>query len=169
MSDISALPTPVIVERTAQPYVAYRDAVTMQQVAAPAQHFGEIFAWLADQGIAPAGAPFYKYDLIDMERELIIEAGVPVPAVPDVPADMIAGILPAGRYAGLTYVGHPDDLITVTWHLLKWAGEQGLTWDQHETDQGDQWACRLEIFHTDPADEPDMTKWETELAFRLAD
>lgn len=29
--------------------------------------------------------------------------------------------------------------------------------------------CRLEIYHTDPRDEPDMTKWETQLTFRIAD
>jgi hypothetical protein len=29
--------------------------------------------------------------------------------------------------------------------------------------------CRLELYKTDPAVEPDMNKWETELAFRLAD
>ena len=28
---------------------------------------------------------------------------------------------------------------------------------------------RLEIYKTDPAEEPDMSKWETELAFKLAD
>ena len=32
----------------------------------------------------------------------------------------------------------------------------------------DQWAARLEIYETDPAVEPDMTKWTTQLAFRLS-
>jgi hypothetical protein len=30
-------------------------------------------------------------------------------------------------------------------------------------------ACRLEIYLTDPGKQPDMDKWETQLAFRLAD
>src|SRR5215831_15721980 len=34
---------------------------------------------------------------------------------------------------------------------------------------GERWGCRLEIYHTDPAVEPDMNSWVTELAFRLAD
>jgi hypothetical protein len=34
--------------------------------------------------------------------------------------------------------------------------------------EGERWGCRLEIYRTDPQAEPDMTKWETELAFRLA-
>jgi hypothetical protein len=37
-----------------------------------------------------------------------------------------------------------------------------------ETGQGDRWSCRLEIYLTDPSQEPDMNKWETQLAFRLA-
>jgi hypothetical protein len=35
---------------------------------------------------------------------------------------------------------------------------------------GDQiWGCRLESYRTNPAEERDVTRWETELAFRLAD
>jgi hypothetical protein len=37
-----------------------------------------------------------------------------------------------------------------------------------ETDDGQRWGCRLEVYNTDPAEEPNMNKWETELAFRLA-
>ena len=34
---------------------------------------------------------------------------------------------------------------------------------------GDRWACRLETYLTDPRQEPDMSKWVTQLAFSLAD
>jgi hypothetical protein len=34
---------------------------------------------------------------------------------------------------------------------------------------GERWGCRLEIYHTDPLEQPDMNAWRTELAFRLAD
>ena len=40
----------------------------------------EVFAWLGGGGAAPAGAPFWKYNVIDMAREIEIEAGVPVAA-----------------------------------------------------------------------------------------
>ena len=33
----------------------------------------------------------------------------------------------------------------------------------------ERWAARLEIYETSPADEPDMTKWTTQIAFRLGD
>jgi hypothetical protein len=34
---------------------------------------------------------------------------------------------------------------------------------------GERWGCRLENYLTDPRQEPDMSKWVTQLAFRLAD
>ena len=34
---------------------------------------------------------------------------------------------------------------------------------------GDRWGARLEFYLTDPREEPDMSKWQTQLAFRLAD
>ncbi len=34
---------------------------------------------------------------------------------------------------------------------------------------GERWGSRLEIYLTDPNEEPDMSKWQTQLAFRLAD
>ena len=36
-------------------------------------------------------------------------------------------------------------------------------------EDGERWGGRLEIYLTDPAQEPDMSKWVTQLAFRLAD
>jgi hypothetical protein len=77
--------------------------------------------------------------------------------------------LPAGRYVETTFTGHPDQLINVTADLLRWAAEQGRTFDQHARPDGEVWGCRLEIYQTDPTDEPDMNRWTTTLAFRLAD
>jgi GyrI-like small molecule binding domain len=78
-------------------------------------------------------------------------------------------VLPAGRYATLPHTGHPDGLADATASLLSWAAEQGLAWDVTETSDGERWEARLEIYETDPAQEPDMTRWQTQLAFRLAD
>ena len=160
---------PGIVERAEQPYVAIRGLVTMQTIGAVADRFPEIFGWLAARGVVPAGAPFLEYNLIDMERQLEIEAGIPVVAAVDGDDQILFGVLPAGRYATVTHVGRFDGLIDVTAALLGWAAKQGLEWDMSETDHDQRWGCRLEVYKTDPSEEPDMDKWETELAFRLAD
>jgi effector-binding domain-containing protein len=160
---------PRIVELPEQPYVAIRGLVTMQTVGAIADRLPEVFGWLAARGIEPTGAPFFKYNVIDMERQLEIEVGVPVAAIAAGDGNVLAGVLPPGRYATVTHVGHPNQLVDVTAALLAWAAERSLEWDMTETEDGQKWACRLEVYKTDPSEEPDMDGWETELAFRLAD
>lgn len=161
--------TPVIAERPAQPYVAIRAQVTMQTMDAilpPLQP--QVLAWLRERDIPAAGPPFWKYNVIDMDRLLEVEVGVPVTAPVDGDDRVLAGVLPSGRYATLRYTGHPDGLIGVIASVREWARQEGLTWDMANTPDGERWAARLEIHETDPADEPDMTKWTTQLAFRLS-
>jgi hypothetical protein len=67
-----------IVDRPDQPYVAVRRTITMQTFPEIADRLPGLFGWLAERGIAPAGPPFFRYLVIDMERELDVEAGVPV-------------------------------------------------------------------------------------------
>jgi effector-binding domain-containing protein len=160
---------PQIETRAEQPYVAIRGQVTMAEIGPFAGRTGEVFAWLGARGLAPAGPPFLKYNVIDMMLQLEIEAGVPVAAVPDGDGEVICGVLPAGRYATIMHVGHPSELLGVTKALRDWAAEQGLAWDMSPDGDGERWASRLEISLTDPRQEPDMSKWVTQLAFRLAD
>jgi effector-binding domain-containing protein len=160
---------PEIVTRAAQPYAAVRARVTMAELSGLGTRFGEVFAWLGARGLAPAGAPFFRYNVIDMARELEVDAGVPVAAAVDGDGNVVSGVLPAGRYATLTHVGHPSELYGITGTLLDWAAGQGLTWDMSPGEEGERWGARLETYLTDPSEEPDMSKWVTELAFRIAD
>lgn len=159
---------PEIVERAEQPYAAVRGTVTLETFGEIADRLPELIGSLLQRGVELAGAPFFRYTLIDMQAQLEVEAGVPIAAVLPGDGDMFGDVLPAGRYVSLTHVGHPDELLEVTGRLREWAAEQGLTWDMTDTDQGERWGCRLEILKTDPNVEPDLSKWETELAFRLA-
>lgn len=161
--------TPEIVERAEQPYVAIRASVTMQQLAGLGARVGEVFGWLAARDLAPAGPPFFRYNVIDMDRQLEVEAGVPVASAVAGDDQVVAGVLPAGRYVTALHAGHPDDLIGAVAGLLDWAASQGLRWDMHDTADGERWGSRLEFYLTDPGQQPDMSKWETQLAFRLAD
>lgn len=163
---------PTIVTRADQPYIGITRHITMDNIPEVADRFPEIFEWIGLRGVQPAGAPFFRYHAIDMERQLEVEAGVPVPpgsAIPASDEDVTAGVLPAGRYVSVTHFGHPSGLVQATADLLDWAAKQNLRWDRADSDAGDRWGCRLEIYHTDPDEEPDMSKWEVELCFRLAD
>ena len=53
--------------------------------------------------------------------------------------------------------------------LLDWGAQQGLVWDSWPEGNGEGFGARLEVYLTDPKDEPDLAKWETEVAIRLAD
>lgn len=160
---------PKVVERATQPYVAIKASVTMQTIGTtlPALH-PRVFDWLGTRRLSPAGAPFWKYDVIDMERQLEVEVGVPTTDLVSGEDEIVAGLLPAGRYATLTHTGHPSGLLQATATLLAWAPQEGLSWDASDSEQGQRWGCRLEIYETDPRVEPDLSKWETTLAFRLA-
>jgi effector-binding domain-containing protein len=158
--------TPVLTERPEQPYVAIRGTVTMTEIAAIADRLPDVFGWLAEHDAAPVGAPFFRYLVIDMGRRLEIEVGVPVAAALEGSGDVVAGVLPAGRYATVRHRGHPDELVAVTGELLAWAQAEGLTWDMTTGEDGEHWACRLEVYNTDPRVEPDLNNWVTDLAFK---
>ncbi|MFI1398764.1 GyrI-like domain-containing protein [Streptomyces sp. NPDC020681] len=160
---------PAIVQRAEQPYAFIRGSVRMDAFALIADRLGELIGWVAGQGVEFAGAPFFRFNSIDMEGESEVEAGLPVASVPEPEGDIRVAVLPAGRYVTVTHLGHPDQLFGVITSLREWAAREGLTWDMTEVDGAERWACRLESYLTDPREEPDMNKWEIELAFRLAD
>lgn len=163
------LTEPEVIARPAQPYVAIRAQVTMRTLGTvlPELH-PQVFAWLRERDIPPAGPPFWKYNVVDMDRDLEVEVGAPVAAAVDGDDRVLAGVLPPGRYATLRYTGHPGGLADATASLLAWAEREGLAWDVRRTGDAERWAARLEIYETDPASEPDMSKWTTQLAFRLS-
>jgi len=159
-----------VAEREEQPYVAITERVTMSDIGTvlPELH-PQVGAWMADRRLRPFGAPFWKYDVIDMGGTMEVEVGVPVRDAVEGDERVRAGALPAGRYVTATYTGHPMGLENATSTLLEWAAERDLAWDMATTDVGEVWGARLEIYETDPAEEPDLAKWVTRLAFRLAD
>lgn len=162
---------PEVIERVAAPYVAITATATMNNIGAVVPPLTQqVFGWLRSRGIAAVGDPFWKYNVIDMEGGMEVEAGVVVAepvAELEVDAPVHAGVLPAGRYVTLWHVGHPRTLMDATARLLKWADDHDLSWDVSPSPEGERWGCRLEIYHDKPGQ--DMNDWETELSFRLAD
>jgi len=156
---------PEIVELAERPYVALRGKVAMNEIAAFADRMHEVIGWLAAREVAPNDAPFFKYDVVDMEAGLVLEIGFPVDDLHAGEGEIVTGVLPAGRYASTTYHGHPDGLVDATRDLLAWADEKGLEWDA----EGDRWAARLEVYKSDPREVPNMADWDTELQFKLKD
>jgi effector-binding domain-containing protein len=157
---------PTVETRIDQPYAAIPVKVSMDELGAVVPPLtGQVFDWLADRGIRPAGPPFWRYVVVDMDADLELETGVAVASAVDGDERIRTGVLPDGRYATVVHKGHPDTLVSATRDLLDWAAQRGLEWDAN----GKAWGCRLEEYLSDPAEVPDMSQWETRLAFRLRD
>jgi effector-binding domain-containing protein len=157
-------------QRDPQPYAGIAVSVTMDSFAATVDEaFPEVFGWLAEHAIAPAGPPFIRYHVIDMAATLQIEFGVPVAAAIVDDGRIRSGVLPAGRYLVLRHVGPFEGLIEANAALQQWAEEQGIALDSWDTPEGVAFRSRVEHYLTDPTAEPDPARWETEVAYLAAD
>lgn len=153
---------PKLEQRNAQPYVAIRKRVTMQEIGPVLPPLmGNVFAFLREKNLQPAGAPFWRYLVIDMKDKLEIDVAVPLAQAVTGEGEIIADTLPAGKYLTARHTGHPSQLEQATRELLDWAAAHDIRFDE----QDDHWAGRVEWYYSDPATEPDMNKWQTELAF----
>jgi hypothetical protein len=94
-----------------------------------------------------------------MERQLQIEGGVPVAATAAGDGDVLAVVL--GRSPRSARRRHRCAV------GLGGAEEPGMGHDGYG--RGPEVGLPLEVYKTHPSEEPDMDRWETELAFRLAD
>jgi len=161
---------PRIENREAEQYMGIRSQIEVSELPKVIpQSIGEVAGWLGQQGIAPAGAPFIRYNVIDMPGLLDIEVGWPVAAPAAGDGRVAAGVLPAGRYATLLYTGDYPGLYDATAALLDWGAKQNLVWDKWQAGNGEGFGARFESYLTDPMKEPDLSKHETVVAIRLAD
>lgn len=161
---------PKIEERAELPYAAIRTQISMDEMGSgiiPQLH-DEVIAWLEQRGLKPAGPPLMRYHVIDMPGRLDISIGWPIEKV--VPDDdrVTVDSLPAGRYASLIFTDLHKG-VEGNGVLIVWAKDQGLEWDAWDEPEGHAFRSRVEFTLTEPDDEPDISKWETEVAIKLAD
>jgi effector-binding domain-containing protein len=163
---------PQIVLREAQPYLGIRAPVTNGIRAFADTAFPELFGWLSQHGVAPAGPPFLRYHEVDHTGEpLEAEAGVPVESAPATDGRVRADSLPAGRYVTMLHVGPyrsdaMPDLGDARAEFIAWANDNGIVYGS-ETERGLALPCALEHFRIGPVDDPDFTRWETEFAYLI--
>jgi effector-binding domain-containing protein len=162
---------PKLENRPAQHYavIHVQEPIPFGKIVQPLHQ--EVNAWLAAKGLAPSGAPIIRYVTTDMANKLDLEIGWPV-AVPVSGDGRVIGItLPAGRYATLMYTGPyaGKGLYDATVALLEWAEKNNIPWRKSVIDNVEHWEARFESYITDPAQEPDPQKWQTELVFLTAE
>ena len=125
----------------------------------------ELYAWSDGRAIG-YGQTFFRLHVVDMDGPMDVEVGVVTETPVQGDGRVRAGILPAGRYATVTYVNHGR---RANGMLRDWVQEQGLTLDCTATSEGERFGCRYEAYLTDPRSERRKTRWRTELAIRLTD
>ena len=158
---------PKIDYRAEKPYMGIRTRVPMKGMFKVVDNLRkELAIWFKQQHVDSAGPPFLRYHVIDMAGDMDIEVGFPVDATLSDGERVKAGMLPAGRYASLVYIGHG---LTGNKALIEWARANGLAWDRWDDPSGDAFRSRYETYLTDPAIEPRKTKWEVEVAIKLKD
>ena len=148
--------------REARPYLAIAAHVTTEAEfrRAADRGFPELFGWLGEHGVEPAGPLFIRYLAVsDAGGPRDVELAVPVPAGVAGDGRVKAGALPAGRWATLLHVGPytsatEPDLAAGRARLQAWADAEGLAR-----------VGFVEHFIKGPVEEPDHTRWETELAY----
>lgn len=165
---------PEIQRRPAQPYLGIAGEITEGVPAFVDREFPELYGWLREHAVEPAGAPFIRYRELDPAGEpVVIEVGAPVDGMPEGDERVRSGTVPAGRYLTLMHVGPYrsetlPDLAVARDRLIGWAERQGLAYSR-ATDRGSTLPCCLERYLVGPVDEPDFTKWETEFAYLVLD
>ena len=160
------LTEPKIVDRPQTHYVAVSENVTMPFDDMIGGAMGEVAGWLEQNGVKDFGPAIFKYNLIDMPR-LGMEFGFIVAEPPTGHGRVTAGVLPAGRYATVTYIGPYDDLERITGQLIDWAVQNGVAWDSTPAPDGERFVSRVEIYLNGPMDEPDPQKFHTEIWIKV--
>jgi effector-binding domain-containing protein len=167
---------PQIEQRDALPYLAIRSEVTNGVPAVADTAFPQLFAWLGQHGIEPAGPPFIRYLEVDHAGEpLEIEVAAPVAsgAEPEDGDPVSAGLLPAGRYVTLLHTGpyRSDDLPDLgdaQAALRGWIEKEGIV-TSRPSERGSSLPGCVEHYKVGPPLEQDWTKWETELAYLVVE
>jgi effector-binding domain-containing protein len=158
---------PKIETRDIQSYVAIRVVVPREEIGRLAPPLvPQVFGWLDAQGVAPAGAPFFRYHGIDADGKMDISVSVPVATPVAGNGHVVSSEFPAGRYAVTIYTGPYEQLIDAHMALMAWGEKHKIAWEQSA--DGMQWSGRTEFYITDPSEESDPTKLRTEVAFLLA-
>lgn len=118
--------------------------------------FHLVLAVAAEQGLSVTGPPFGFYPRMPAET-VAVAAGVPVSGPVTPSGEVTALELPGGRAATALHVGPFDTLAQTYQALAEWAAGQGVELAGHV------W----ESYLTDPAAEPDPSRWQTRITWPL--
>ena len=155
---------PRVETRDEQPYASIRTTAPLSEWGRVNALLPEVRGWLAARGIAPAGAPFYRYHSVDPGGVIDVEVGWPVGSPVEGDGRVLAGARPSGEYAVVDHLGHPDRIHEAFALLDDWSERTGTAFAVRDG----VWGGRFETYLTNPEEVPDLGEWRTEVAYLLA-
>jgi effector-binding domain-containing protein len=158
---------PKIDKRSKQTYMGIRTIAPFKGMSKEITRIADqLNEWVDANKVKTSGPPFLRYHVIDMRGFMDISYCVPVKKVLPDDGEVKADFIPAGRYASLIYSGGG---ISGNRALIEWVRAQGLDFDRWDTEQGDNFRGRYETYLTDPKIEPRKSRWQIEVAIKLAE
>jgi effector-binding domain-containing protein len=128
-----------------------------------------VFKFLRKHRIPVSGAPLIRYLLVDynsggIEVDVGVPIGVAVPADPQVYSAQIR----SGTFATLIHHGPYEALVETTAALMDWARQNKVNWMMAEEHKVTRWEGRVEHYLVRPPDEPNPSRWQTEIAILIS-
>jgi effector-binding domain-containing protein len=141
------------VELDSQPALAIKDVCTPEKLGDKfGEVYGEIDAYLKKNSIQSAGGPFGIYHSFSPEK-VDLEAGIPVDGESQGEGRIYRMYTYCGKAVMTVFTGHYDGLKQAWGEFAKAVDAKGYQLNG---------PC-FEVYITDPAEEPDSSKWVTEL------
>ncbi|HEX6075862.1 MAG TPA: GyrI-like domain-containing protein [Micromonosporaceae bacterium] len=134
-----------------------RASLPVARVGEWLQHtYRDVAGYLDRAGVAITGPPIARYTIHDDVMDL--EAGFPVGQPTVAEGGVVPSSLPAGSAAVTTHYGRYEDLAAAHDAVMRWLRDNG-----HQP-RGSHW----EVYYTDPVQEPDPTRWRTDVVVPFA-
>lgn len=154
-----------------QPYVAIRSSVAIGRLdKIIGTQLDEVMSWLTENGVSSVGAPLIRYHvcpaIADPQAIVEVSIGWPIRKIVNTHGSMESAALPGGNYACLTFIG-VENGIAGNEQLISWAKGHNHLFDSWFLSSGEGFSGRVEYMLDGPEDDPDPSKWRTEVAIKI--
>jgi effector-binding domain-containing protein len=142
----------------AQPVLLIHDSAMVDQIGPKMEEvYSKLINYALPRGIQMAGPPFTVYYSWDYNRPFVMDIGFPVAQPAEGEGEIIATEIAAGEVVCAPYYGDYSGTGLVHEQIQQYLEAKNITW------QGFPW----EVYLTDPALEPDTSKWLTMIYYRI--
>ncbi len=161
-------PTPKIEHCEAHPYAAVRLQVPIPFGTYLQPAWSKVHNWIKAQGLAH-GPAIIRYLTTDMSTKLDMDVGFVMDKAIPGGDGVVTGVLPAGPYATLIYIGsyRGKGIYKANVAIIEWAQANGIVWKTSQVNGKEWWESRVEWYFNDPAVDPDPKSYKTELTFMV--